>query len=168
MHKAWLERRAMFKAQDGAQNNTRKLYYFNKILSNPKLNSSQTSPNPFQRKHKKFRVQQNEVIIDNDSSADNFTTIAQPSITNPSDYTTIYPITTSIQLTSPVTKSPDLALVTQPSTFNGTKNNNLMPKKDKSIKPRRKLIIWGAWHPWSECSRTCGGGVMSQRRDCIR
>lgn len=158
----------MMKAQDGAHNNTRKLYYFNKLLSDLKFNSSQTGLN-IQRKHKKFRAQQNEVIIDNDSSVDNFTyttttTIAQPTITIQSDYTTMYPITTPFQLTSPATVT---ALVT-PSTSNGTKHDNSKTKKDKSYKSRRKQVIWGAWHPWSECSRTCGSGVMSQNRDCIR
>lgn len=155
----------MIKAQDGAHNNTRKLYYFNKLLSNLKLNSSQSGLNS-QRKHKKFRANLNEVIIDNDSSIDNstYTTIPQPTTSILSDYTTMYPITTPFQLTSPVTIT---ALVT-PSTYNGTKYDSFKPKKDKSIKSRRRQVIWGAWHPWSECSRTCGSGVMSQNRDCIR
>ncbi|XP_078499762.1 ADAMTS-like protein 2 isoform X1 [Lissotriton helveticus] len=27
---------------------------------------------------------------------------------------------------------------------------------------------WGEWSSWSTCSRTCGGGVMSQERHCLR
>lgn len=157
------------KAQEGAHNNTtRKLYYYNKWLSNLKLNTSQSSTH-MPRKHKKMRTQQNEVILDNDSSVDNFsnTTITQPIISSLSDYTTMYPITTPFQLAIPVTNTTDTTSVTE-ATLSVTKQDNLKPKKDKSIKSRRRHVIWGAWHPWSECSRTCGSGVMSQRRDCIR
>lgn len=161
----------MMKAEDGPHNNTRKLYYFNKLLSNLKLNSSQSGTNN-PRKHKKFRVQQNEVILDNDSSVDNFTssTTTIPTLSNVSDYTTMYPITTPFESTSPAISTDstaDKTLVT-PTTTSSIKNDSLKRKKDKSIKARRKQVIWGAWHPWSECSRTCGSGVMSQRRDCIR
>lgn len=27
---------------------------------------------------------------------------------------------------------------------------------------------WGAWNKWSECSRSCGGGVRIQSRPCLR
>uniref|UniRef100_A0A8C5AF86 ADAMTS-like 2 n=1 Tax=Gadus morhua TaxID=8049 RepID=A0A8C5AF86_GADMO len=27
---------------------------------------------------------------------------------------------------------------------------------------------WGEWAKWSACTRTCGGGVMSQERHCLR
>lgn len=166
LHKAWLERRAMMKAQDGAHNNTEKLYYFNKLLTNQNLNSSAPGFSIL-KKHKKFRAQQNEVIIGNDSSTGNIThssTIAQTTISNASEYTTIYPITTPFELTSPAINLVDTTLVVPP-TLNGTKHSKA--KKDRS-KSRRKQVIWAAWQPWSECSRSCGSGVMSQRRDCIR
>ncbi|XP_070543141.1 thrombospondin type-1 domain-containing protein 4-like isoform X2 [Ptychodera flava] len=28
--------------------------------------------------------------------------------------------------------------------------------------------LWGDWGPWSECSRTCGGGIAEQTRPCLR
>lgn len=31
----------------------------------------------------------------------------------------------------------------------------------------RPNAIWGKWQPWTECSRSCGGGVMSQSRQCL-
>lgn len=33
----------------------------------------------------------------------------------------------------------------------------------------RKLsnAIWGRWQKWTKCSRSCGGGVMSQSRQCL-
>lgn len=27
--------------------------------------------------------------------------------------------------------------------------------------------IWGRWQKWTKCSRSCGGGVMSQTRHCL-
>lgn len=27
---------------------------------------------------------------------------------------------------------------------------------------------WGEWSSWSTCSRSCGGGVMSRERHCLR
>ncbi|XP_072039252.1 LOW QUALITY PROTEIN: thrombospondin type-1 domain-containing protein 4-like [Amphiura filiformis] len=30
------------------------------------------------------------------------------------------------------------------------------------------ISYWSGWGPWSECSRTCGGGVAMQNRDCLR
>lgn len=160
----------MMKAQDGAHNNTQKLYYFNKLLSNLKLNSSQSGTN-IPRKYKKLRTQQNEVILDNDSTIDNFTytTITQSTLTTLSDYTTMYPITTPFQLATSATSTSNTVPVTEAThNITTTRQDNFKPKKDKSVKSRRKHVIWGAWHPWSECSRTCGSGVMSQRRDCIR
>lgn len=168
LHKAWLERRAMMKAQEGAlnNNNTQKLYYFNKRLSNLKLNTSSAAN--FQRKHKKFRAQQNEVIIDSDSSLQNLTqTTNLSTISNGSEYSTMYPITTPFDLTSSTVANTFDTTVVTPPTLNTTKYDK-QTKKDRPNKSRRRQVIWGAWHPWSECSRSCGSGVMSQSRDCIR
>lgn len=27
---------------------------------------------------------------------------------------------------------------------------------------------WGEWAKWTACTRTCGGGVMSQERHCLK
>lgn len=29
------------------------------------------------------------------------------------------------------------------------------------------LAYWGEWGNWSDCSRTCGGGITAQRRECL-
>ncbi|XP_047997282.1 ADAMTS-like protein 2 [Leguminivora glycinivorella] len=28
-------------------------------------------------------------------------------------------------------------------------------------------FAWSAWGTWSPCSRTCGGGVAVQKRECL-
>lgn len=32
---------------------------------------------------------------------------------------------------------------------------------------RKSKGVWGQWQPWTQCSRSCGGGVMSQSRQCL-
>lgn len=153
------------KAQEGAQNNTRRLYYLNKFLSNLKLNSSQSAINLL-RTHKKFRPHLNEVILENESANNTLTTSIEPTFTATSDYTTMYPITTPFQLTSSASNNTTATPI-MPSTqyVNGTGQDISRPKK---VNKSRRKVVWGAWHPWSQCSRSCGSGVMSQRRDCIR
>lgn len=36
-------------------------------------------------------------------------------------------------------------------------------------RPNSRIVkaAWGRWHPWTTCSRSCGGGVMSQTRECL-
>lgn len=38
-----------------------------------------------------------------------------------------------------------------------------------NLRPNRPnaKAAWGRWHSWTTCSRSCGGGVMSQRRECL-
>lgn len=37
------------------------------------------------------------------------------------------------------------------------------------VRTIRRIVkaAWGRWHPWTTCSRSCGGGVMSQSRVCL-
>lgn len=32
---------------------------------------------------------------------------------------------------------------------------------------QRSNAFWGRWQAWTSCSRSCGGGVMSQSRSCL-
>lgn len=38
---------------------------------------------------------------------------------------------------------------------------------DSRTNRRVAKAAWGRWHPWTTCSRSCGGGVMSQTRECL-
>lgn len=52
-------------------------------------------------------------------------------------------------------------------TYNVTVNN---PKGGQTHRPKGKKLsnaIWGRWQKWTKCSRNCGGGVMSQSRQCL-
>lgn len=80
-----------------------------------------------------------------------------------------------LTLTSPiadvngqVTESISVAPVTttvrsrRPIVLGGPQGRHTKPKTR-----RRSKAIWGRWQPWTECSRSCGGGVMSQSRQCM-
>lgn len=47
---------------------------------------------------------------------------------------------------------------------NDTMRISKMPINLNKVRPN---AIWGKWQPWTECSRSCGGGVMSQSRQCL-
>lgn len=38
---------------------------------------------------------------------------------------------------------------------------------DSRTNRRVAKAAWGRWHRWTTCSRSCGGGVMSQSRECL-
>lgn len=40
-------------------------------------------------------------------------------------------------------------------------------RSDARTNRRIVKATWGRWHPWTICSRSCGGGVMSQSRVCL-
>lgn len=66
------------------------------------------------------------------------------------------------------TPSPATATTEHSITYNVTADN---PKgvrivnKAKGIKMSN--AVWGKWQKWTKCSRSCGGGVMSQSRQCV-
>ena len=46
---------------------------------------------------------------------------------------------------------------------------NLKEKTVQRICPRKSSPVdgsWGAWQSWSQCSRTCGGGMKEKVRSC--
>lgn len=51
---------------------------------------------------------------------------------------------------------------------------NVTALNPKGVRPANRLkgmkqsnAIWGRWQKWTKCSRSCGGGVMSQSRLCL-
>lgn len=41
--------------------------------------------------------------------------------------------------------------------------NSVISKRKKKL----SNAMWGRWEKWTKCSRSCGGGVMSQFRPCL-
>lgn len=53
-------------------------------------------------------------------------------------------------------------------TYNVTANNPKDIRIANRTKPKKlSNAIWGKWQKWTKCSRSCGGGVMSQSRHCL-
>lgn len=50
-------------------------------------------------------------------------------------------------------------------------NNNGTVASSKTVTQAtantRPYAYWGKWQSWTECSRECGGGIMSQSRSCL-
>lgn len=51
--------------------------------------------------------------------------------------------------------------------FSFCQDSSEVPDRDQS---REEDVAkwWGEWSSWSTCSRSCGGGVMSQERHCLQ
>ncbi|XP_030561294.1 thrombospondin type-1 domain-containing protein 4 isoform X1 [Drosophila novamexicana] len=56
-------------------------------------------------------------------------------------------------------------LATEPLTTTSTTTTTTTTRKPKL--KGRPFPRWANWSPWSECSRSCGGGIMHQTRKCI-
>lgn len=73
--------------------------------------------------------------------------------------------------TKTTTTTPTIITTTpKPSTTEHSITYNVTVENPKPSKPRaRKLsnAAWGRWQKWTKCSRSCGGGVMSQSRHCL-
>lgn len=54
-------------------------------------------------------------------------------------------------------------------TYNVTADNpkGVQPANNRSKVRKLSNAIWGKWQKWTKCSRSCGGGVMSQSRLCL-
>lgn len=80
--------------------------------------------------------------------------------------------TDSISLVADITSLPKEdngiteATLTPPTFIANISDHNAIGKPKSSAK-NRPNALWGRWMHWTECSRSCGGGVMSQSRQCF-
>lgn len=53
-------------------------------------------------------------------------------------------------------------------TYNVTADNPKIGKNVNRSKGKRPSnALWSRWQKWTKCSRSCGGGVSSQSRECL-
>lgn len=83
--------------------------------------------------------------------------------------------TTTIPTTTPTTTTTiaPIATIKTTTTENSITYNVTVDKFNRAqtihkVKSRRlSNAAWGRWQKWTKCSRSCGGGVMSQSRHCL-
>lgn len=79
---------------------------------------------------------------------------------------TANPTTTT---TSPTTPAPSTVTMTVPESIATTpahrRHSHASTLAAAALRPVNHPY-WGGWHRWSACSRSCGGGVTTQTRDC--
>lgn len=76
---------------------------------------------------------------------------------------TLTTTTTTIAATTTVPPATEHSI-----TYNVTVND--LKRAQSMAKPKSRRISnagWGRWQKWTKCSRSCGGGVMSQSRLCL-
>ncbi|XP_032595100.2 thrombospondin type-1 domain-containing protein 4-like isoform X1 [Drosophila grimshawi] len=63
------------------------------------------------------------------------------------------------------TTLPEVSSTTTTTTSTTSSTTSTTTKRPK---PKvRPFPRWANWNPWSDCSRSCGGGIMHQTRKCI-
>lgn len=72
--------------------------------------------------------------------------------------------TTTTPLPKPTPSTPALSTTEHSITYNVTVNDL---KRVQQKSRRISNAGWGRWQKWTKCSRSCGGGVMSQSRLCL-
>lgn len=72
--------------------------------------------------------------------------------------------TSTTALPIPPLSTPATSTTEHSITYNVTVNN---PKRVQQKSRRVSNAGWGRWQKWTKCSRSCGGGVMSQSRSCL-
>lgn len=102
---------------------------------------------------------------------------AIPELTSSTTVAPAYPITRSTTTTTTATPTIKLPIITSSvapiaqkplrKTQRGKGRRRKPHRRFRGKKPLR-TAIWGPWSTWSHCSRSCGGGVMSQSRQCLQ
>lgn len=153
LHKAWLSRRAhlrelYMKSDDSSPSTLGHIAYLKALARHPTTFDSRPAPS------------------DNEVLAGPLEIRRKKTTTTPTTTTTAATPTTT---TGPTTPAPSNVTLTVPEPIATTPAHRRHSHASKLAAAAGRPAnhpYWGGWHRWSACSRSCGGGVTTQTRDC--
>lgn len=170
------------------RNHSNDLNEQNDIKPKP-MKSSLFTSEPRQHHKKEKQLSQNDVLT-NDLMEKSTTTTVPPLLTTAvvhlSNRITVLEKNSFSEPISVTTESNQISSTTPalPSTTATTTEHSIVynvtqmrPQNSRRLAHRLRTkhyrnstltnAMWGRWQKWTKCSRSCGGGVMSQSRHCL-
>lgn len=176
LHKKWLEER----------NEIKRLISQNSSLADPRIvekrywvmpyygrkGPSQRQPSKYSETPYKRKSIQNEVLaeLERERSEELRASARRITATTSTTTATTTPTTTTITPSTTSTTSTTARAIRSPalSEYNEVLRAVIDHPVNQTKPTRRRFrASWGKWQQWTTCSRSCGGGVMSQTRECL-
>lgn len=143
----------------------------NEVSKSKEMKSSLVTSHIKSKYREKMSKYSTEFILKNDSIP-NVTTTTMPINTTVANVTeSVVKLKNDKEIIKSESTSIDLSAATLTITERSIQYNTTVDGSINSVIPKRKKklsnAMWGRWEKWTKCSRSCGGGIMSQFRPCL-